>query len=68
VFAGSLSENLSYLHQDVTPTALDQAVDKLGARSLVERLGGYGAQVEPHSLSAGERQLITLVRAYVSVA
>jgi ATP-binding cassette subfamily C protein len=40
----------------------------LGMRPLVDRLGGYGAELDPAALSAGERQLITLVRAYVSPA
>ncbi len=34
----------------------------------MDRIGGYDASVDPSSLSAGERQLITLVRAYVSPA
>jgi len=35
---------------------------------LVTRLGGYDAQVDPAALSAGERQLIALARAYLSTA
>jgi ATP-binding cassette subfamily C protein len=37
-------------------------------RSLVTRLGGYGAYVDPAAISAGEWQLIALVRAYLSSA
>jgi ATP-binding cassette subfamily C protein len=37
-------------------------------RALVDRLGGIDAQLDPAALSAGERQLVTLVRAYVSPA
>jgi ATP-binding cassette subfamily C protein len=37
-------------------------------RTLVDRLGGYDAELDPATLSAGERQLVTLVRAYVSPA
>jgi ATP-binding cassette subfamily C protein len=37
-------------------------------RALVDRLGGYDAELDPATLSAGERQLVTLVRAYVSPA
>ncbi len=40
----------------------------LGARALVDRLGGPGAELDPRALSAGERQLLTLVRSYVSEA
>ena len=68
VFAGSLYENLAYLHEDAGRSEIDQAVDLLGMRALVERLGGYDAQLDPATLSAGERQLVTLVRAYVSPA
>ncbi len=38
------------------------------ADSGVERLGGYAADLGPTALSAGERQLITLVRAYLAPA
>ena len=68
VFAGTLYENLVYLHEDVRPSDVDRAVHLLGMRPLVERLGGYAAEIDPTVLSAGERQLITLVRAYVSPA
>jgi ABC-type multidrug transport system fused ATPase/permease subunit len=68
VFAGSLYENLAYLHQDARPAEIDRAVRLLGMRALVDRLGGYDAELDPATLSAGERQLVTLVRAYVSPA
>ena len=68
VFGGTLYENLAYLHEDARLADVDRAVDVLGMRALVERLGGYDAQLDPAALSAGERQLVTLVRAYVSPA
>ena len=68
VFAGSLRENLAYLHEDAHPADIDRAVQLLGMRALVDRLGGYDAELDPATLSAGERQLVTLVRAYVSPA
>jgi ATP-binding cassette subfamily C protein len=68
VFAGTVRENLAYHRDAVTSTELDEAVDVLGARELIDRLGGYDAYLDPSALSAGERQLITLVRAYVSPA
>lgn len=37
-------------------------------RPLLQRLGGYQTQLDPATRSAGERQLITLVRAYLSPA
>ncbi|WP_460405230.1 ATP-binding cassette domain-containing protein [Actinophytocola sediminis] len=68
VFTATLRENLTYLHPDPGPGALDAAVAEVGARALVDRLGGYDATVVPAELSAGERQLIALVRAYLSPA
>ncbi|MEA2183527.1 MAG: ATP-binding cassette, subfamily bacterial RamB/AmfA, partial [Solirubrobacteraceae bacterium] len=68
VFAGTLRENLAYLRPDATPAELDGAVDMLGMRSLADRLGGYDAEIKGSMLSAGEAQLITLVRAYLSPA
>jgi ATP-binding cassette subfamily C protein len=47
---------------------LEHAVDAVGMRDLVERLGGYAAPVTPGALSAGERQLVALTRAYLSPA
>jgi ABC-type multidrug transport system fused ATPase/permease subunit len=68
VFAGTVRDNFEYLRDEVPISELDQAVDVLGARSLVERLGGYDAILHQEALSAGERQLVTLVRAYLSPA
>lgn len=68
VFAGTLRENLAYLRPDAPDAEIEQAVDLLAARPLLQRLGGLGAQLDPVALSAGERQLLTLVRAYVSAA
>ncbi|MGW2616880.1 ATP-binding cassette domain-containing protein [Streptomyces sp. NPDC001500] len=63
VFTGTLRENLTYLHPAATTADLDAAVDAIGAVPLTERLGGYDAPVDPAALSAGERQLLALVRA-----
>jgi ATP-binding cassette subfamily C protein len=68
VFAGTLRENLAYLEPAVTRSGLDAAVRAVGAGPLVERLGGYDAPVDPGQLSAGERQLIALVRALLPPA
>jgi ATP-binding cassette subfamily C protein len=68
VFRGTLMENLAYLREDAPATALDEAVAALGAGELVAELGGYAAFVEPVALSAGQRQLIALVRAYLAPA
>jgi len=68
VFAGTLAENLTYLRPDATWNALDEAVAAVGAGELAKKLGGYAALVRPAELSAGQRQLIALVRAYLSPA
>jgi ATP-binding cassette subfamily C protein len=68
VFAGTVRENLAYLRPNAPDGVIDDAVDLLGARALIERLGGLDAELDPHALSAGERQLLTLVRSYVSPA
>jgi ATP-binding cassette subfamily C protein len=68
VFAGTLRENLAYLRPAAADGDIEQAIDVLGARALVQRLGGLGAELDPDALSAGERQLLTLVRAYLSAA
>ncbi len=68
VFAGTVLENVSYLNPDVSPTDLAFAAGAVGAEPLLARLGGLHAEVDPGELSAGERQLIALVRAYLSPA
>lgn len=65
VFTGSLRDNLTYLRPDASDAMITDAVDAVGARDLVERIGD---QVDPGGLSAGERQLLALVRAYLSPA
>jgi ATP-binding cassette, subfamily C, bacterial len=71
VFAGTLAENILYPRaaQDPLPGLwLDTAAAALGLGPLLARLGGYWAPVNPATLSAGERQLIALARAYLSPA
>jgi ATP-binding cassette subfamily C protein len=69
VFAGTLRENLAYLAPEVSDDELGWAADAVGLAPVVKRLGGFDAAIEQAAaLSEGERQLITLVRAYVSPA
>ncbi|GAA5199256.1 ABC transporter ATP-binding protein [Rugosimonospora acidiphila] len=68
VFAGTVQENLTYLCPDAPPERIEAAVDVIGARELVDTLGGLGAPLAPDELSAGQRQLVSLVRAYLSPA
>jgi ATP-binding cassette subfamily C protein len=68
VFTATLWDNLTYLRPDASQRLVDGAVDALGLGALAARLGGYRAVVDPRALSAGERQLIALTRAYLSPA
>lgn len=68
VFAGTLAENLAYLAPAARSADIAASAEAVGLRPLVSRLGGYGAEVIPAALSAGERQLIALARAYLSAA
>ncbi|MEV2239309.1 ABC transporter ATP-binding protein [Micromonospora sp. NPDC049891] len=68
VFGGSLADNLRYLRPDADDPTVDTALATLGADALARRLGGLAATVDPTTLSAGERQLIAAVRAYLSPA
>ncbi|WP_422070693.1 ATP-binding cassette domain-containing protein [Streptomyces hoynatensis] len=69
VFSGSVAANLGYLCGPGTPgAALLAAAEAVGAAELVARLGGLAGRVEPAALSAGERQLLALARAYLSPA
>ncbi|MFI9560549.1 ABC transporter ATP-binding protein [Nonomuraea endophytica] len=66
-FRGSLHENLAYL-SDAPPERILDAAREVGADELIERLGGLDADLDPGGLSAGERQLIALVRAHLAEA
>jgi ATP-binding cassette subfamily C protein len=68
VFSGTVEENLRYLNPGAGERELAAAIRDVGAENLITRLGGLSAQVEPARLSAGEKQLIGLGRAYVSRA
>ncbi|MFJ2187876.1 ATP-binding cassette domain-containing protein [Kitasatospora sp. NPDC087861] len=69
VFPGPLRDNLSWLAPGATDDQLADAVATLGAGQLVARLGGPDAVLrDPGVLSGGERQLLALVRTYLSPA
>jgi ATP-binding cassette, subfamily B, bacterial RamB/AmfA len=68
VFTGTVLENVTYLRRDATALQVSAAIEAVGASSLVRRLGGLTASIRPSELSAGERQLIALARAYLSPA
>ncbi|MFI6620427.1 ATP-binding cassette domain-containing protein [Streptomyces sp. NPDC050528] len=69
VFSGTIADNLSHLRPDPVPEAeLLAAAEAVGLAPLLETLGGPDSPVDPAALSAGERQLIALTRAYLSHA
>ncbi|SOE07137.1 ABC transporter ATP-binding protein [Streptomyces sp. Ag109_G2-15] len=69
VHGGTLAENLGLFRRDPVPEAeLLAAAEAVGLTPLLRALGGPGGRVDPGALSAGERQLIALTRAYLSPA
>ncbi|GAA2312025.1 ABC transporter ATP-binding protein/permease [Streptomyces kunmingensis] len=69
VFSGTLRDNLGYLRPDPVPDGeLTRAATAIGLDTLLGRLGGFDAPLDPAALSAGERQLVALTRAYLSPA
>ncbi len=68
VFAGSVRENVAYLRPDASDAEIAAAADRIGATELLDALGGLDARVTPAHLSASRRQLLALVRAYLSPA
>lgn len=68
VFTGTVWDNVTYLRPGATAGEVERAVRAVGAEALLDRLGGTAARLTPDALSAGERQLIALVRAYVAAA
>ncbi|MFJ8041266.1 ATP-binding cassette domain-containing protein [Kitasatospora sp. NPDC096147] len=69
LFAGTVGENLRWLRPDATDAQLADAAAEVGASALLARLGGPAAELpDPAALSAGERQLLALVRTYLSPA
>ncbi|MFF7171271.1 ATP-binding cassette domain-containing protein [Streptomyces pseudovenezuelae] len=69
VHTGTLAENLGHLRTDPVPEPeLLAAAEAVGLTPLLEALGGPQASVDPAALSAGERQLVALTRAYLSYA
>ncbi|GHE06029.1 ATP-binding cassette domain-containing protein [Streptomyces alanosinicus] len=69
VHTGTLAENLALFRDAPVPEPeLLAAADAVGLTPLLTALGGPGATVSPAELSAGERQLIALTRAYLCAA
>ena len=70
VFAGSLRDNLTYLRPTASDPQIAASAQAVGLERVLDRLGGLEAEIDlaKSGLSAGERQLITLVRAHLAAA
>nr|WP_308800895.1 ATP-binding cassette domain-containing protein [Streptomyces polyasparticus] len=69
VFSGTVRENLAYLcPRPPADTEILAAAERIGSAELTHRMGGLDAQADPAALSAGERQLLALTRAYLAPA
>ncbi|MEH0985770.1 ABC transporter ATP-binding protein [Micromonospora sp. CPCC 205556] len=68
VFTGTVRENLTYLRPDLPDETITRAATRLGLAGLLARLGGHDATLCPADLSAGERQQLALLRAWLSPA
>ncbi|MDW3218909.1 MAG: ABC transporter ATP-binding protein [Acidimicrobiales bacterium] len=68
LFAGVVRDNVAFARPDATDEELQAALTAVGIDDLVARLGGLDAVVHERgaSLSAGERQLLALARAFVA--
>ena len=68
LFAGVVRDNVGFARPDASDEELSAALDAVGITDLIERLGGLDAPVHERgaSLSAGERQLLALARAFVA--
>ena len=68
VFAGSLRDNLTYLRPPASDEEVAASAQAVGLERVLDRLGGFDAQIDlaKSGLSAGEKQLVTLVRAHLA--
>lgn len=69
LFTGTILENLRFGRPTATDHEIEMAARKLGTHDIIQRLpAGYHTKVGERggSLSAGERQLITMTRAMVA--
>jgi len=69
LFAGSIRTNLSFGRSGLTTKEIEEAIDVVGLRDLIDRLP-QGLDTVIHergqTLSAGERQLLALARAFLA--
>jgi ATP-binding cassette, subfamily B, multidrug efflux pump len=66
LFAGSVSENINLKNGDISPKHLEDAAKEVGAFEFIQKLeGGFNYEVMERgvSLSGGQRQLVSFIRA-----
>ena len=68
LFSGTVRENLLYGKPDATQEEMEEAVKSVNAERVIERLGGYDAQIGEggNTLSTGENQLLSFARAILA--
>ena len=68
LFAGTVRDNVGFARPQAADSELREALQAVGIEEVVERLGGLDGVVHERgsTLSAGERQLLALARAFVS--
>ena len=68
LFSGTVRENLLYGKPDATDAEMEAAVKSVNAGRIIERLGGYDAQIGEggNTLSTGEKQLLSFARAILA--
>ena len=68
VFTGSLRDNLTYLRPSASDEEVAASAQAVGLDRVLDRLGGFDAEIDlaKSGLSAGEKQLVTLVRAHLA--
>lgn len=68
LFSGTVRENLLYGKTDATDEEMKAAVKSVNAERVIERLGGYDAQIGEggNTLSTGEKQLLSFARAILA--
>jgi len=67
LFTGSLEDNITLYDPNIPRERVEEAVDAVGVRGLVDQLPGglaYDVKERGVMLSTGQRQLIAFVRAY----
>jgi ATP-binding cassette subfamily B protein len=68
LFSGSIRENITLGNSDISDETIWQAAELVGAKSFIEKLNGgldYQVMERGATLSVGQRQLISFIRAMV---